>query len=115
MVRNIIVAIIAGIVGTIANSILINILAGADVMPLILSFGRNFVAILVAFLLIPLFRGDNGVVAFVVGVVLLTIIPSLLAKYVFGADAPWNFVLLVNALYAVTATVIYAACYRAKR
>ena len=60
MLRSFIVAVIAGIVGTIANSIAINIMAGADVMPLILSFGRNAVAILVAFLLIPLYARRSG-------------------------------------------------------
>ena len=115
MLRNVIVAIIAGIVGTIANSIAINIMAGAEVMPLILSFGRNAIAILVALLLIPLFRGGSAFVAFVLGVVLLTVIPSLLAKYVFAAQAPWSMVMTVNFIYAVVATVIYAATHRAKR
>ena len=115
MLRSFIVAVIAGIVGTIANSIAINIMAGADVMPLILSFGRNAVAILVAFLLIPLYARRSGAIPFVLGVAILTLLPSLLAKFVFGADAPWSFVLWVNFIYALVATIIYAACYRSKR
>ena len=49
------------------------------------------------------------------GVAILTLLPSLLAKFVFGADAPWSFVLWVNFIYALVATIIYAACYRSKR
>ncbi|RYH02266.1 hypothetical protein EU805_10470 [Salipiger sp. IMCC34102] len=115
MIRCFVVAILAGIVGTIANSIAINIMAGAEVMPLILSFGRNAVAILIALLLIPIFGRRPGVVPFVLGVAVLTLLPSLLAKFVFGAEAPWGFVLWVNFIYALVATIIYAACYRKKR
>jgi hypothetical protein len=53
--RTVLVVIIAGIIGTIFNSIAINIMAGGDIMALIVSFGRKFVAIIVALLLIPIF------------------------------------------------------------
>ena len=110
--RTIIIVIIAGIIGTIANSIAINILAGADVMPLILSFGRNAVAIIVALLLIPIFARGANVTAWVVALIALTVIPSLLAKFVFGAGATWAFVLWVNFIYAFVATLIYAVSFR---
>jgi hypothetical protein len=45
--------------------------------------------------------------------VALTVIPSILAKLVFGADAPWLFVLGVNAVYAIAAWVVYLAIMRA--
>ena len=111
-VRTIVIVVIAGIIGTIANSIVINIMAGAPVMPLILSFGRNAVAIIVALLLIPIFARGAGVTAWLTALMALTVIPSLLARFVFGADAPWSFILTVNFVYAVVATLIYAVSYR---
>ncbi len=111
-VRNIIIVIIAGIIGTIFNSIAINIMAGAEVMPLILSFGRNAVAIIVALLLIPIFARSAGLVSWIIALVALTVIPSLLAVYVFGAQAPWQFVLTVNFIYAFVATLIYSVSFR---
>ena len=110
--RNIVIVIIAGIIGTIANSIAINIMAGAEVMPLILSFGRNAVAIIVALLLIPFFGRMSAGAAWIASLVALSVIPSLLAVYVFGAQAPWAFVLTVNFVYAFVATLIYAVSYR---
>ena len=110
--RNIMIVIIAGILGTIANSIIINIMAGAPVMPLILSLGRNAVAIIVALLLIPIFARNANATAWVIALVALTVIPSLLAKFVFGAGAPWTFVLWVNFVYAFVATLVYTVSYR---
>ncbi|MCB5198671.1 hypothetical protein LGQ03_05415 [Loktanella sp. TSTF-M6] len=115
LTRSFVVAIIAGIIGTIVNAIAVNIISGADVMPLIISFGRNAVAVVVALLLIPLFHRIGGTVAFVAGLVLLTVLPSVLAVYVFAAQAPWSIILGVNLVYALTATIIFAACYRSKR
>ncbi|MEH6653946.1 hypothetical protein [Loktanella salsilacus] len=110
--RTVFVVIIAGIIGTIFNSIAINIMAGADVMPLITSLGRNLIAIIVALLLIPAFARGGNVTAWAFALIALTVIPSLLAKFVFGAAAPWQFVLTVNFIYAFVATLIYAVSYR---
>jgi hypothetical protein len=44
--------------------------------------------------------------------VALTVIPSLLAKLVFGVGAPWLFVLGVNAVYALAAWATYLAIAR---
>ncbi|MFZ3580873.1 hypothetical protein ACOI1H_01720 [Loktanella sp. DJP18] len=109
--RNLIIVAIAGIIGTIANAIAVNIVAGAEVMPLILSWGRHAVAVVVALLLIPIFarRADLG--AWILALVALTVIPSLLAILVFGAAAPWTFVLSVNAVYAFFATLIFAVSF----
>lgn len=54
----------------------------------------------------------SGAVAAVVAVVALAVIPSLLAKLVFGIGAPWPFVLGVNAVYAVAAWAVYWAIER---
>ena len=48
--------------------------------------------------------GDHSVN---VALVSLTVIPSLLAKTVFGAGAPWLIVLAVNLVYAVAATGVW--------
>ncbi len=107
--RNVVIAVIAGIVGTIANSIAIGVVLGAPVMPLIFSFGREVVAILVALLLVPIFARMSGGAAWATALVALTIIPSLLAKLVFAAGAGWGMVLFLNLIYALAATAVYVA------
>ena len=105
--RSLIAAVVAGIAGTVANSLIVSALVGAPVMGLIFSFGREAVAILCAFLLIPLFARLPETQAWIAGIVTLTALPSLLAKTVFAADAPWTMVLGVNAVYAVTAVIVF--------
>lgn len=99
----------AGIAGTIANSIVVSIAAGLPVEGLILSLGRNLVAIAVAAALPVFFLRVGGIAAWVAGLAFLTVVPSVLAKTVFGVGAPWPFVLAVNGVYAVAATVVYVA------
>ena len=111
--RAIIAVIVAGIAGTIANSFAITALAGAAVLPLIFSLGRNLVAIIVAFLLPLIYARMTGFTAHIVSFLALTIIPSILAKTVFAAAAPWGIVLGVNAVYAVVAIIVYVLIVRA--
>lgn len=110
--RNLIIVVIAGIIGTVANAIAINIMAGQEVMPLIVSFGRNAVAIIVALLLIPLFGTLSGGAAWIASLVALTVIPSILAVFVFDGPGQWTFVLTVSFIYAFVATLIYAVSFR---
>ncbi|MGI9464651.1 MAG: hypothetical protein ACR2OM_11960, partial [Aestuariivirgaceae bacterium] len=49
----------------------------------------------------------SGMIAHAVGLVLLALLLSLLAKLVFGAPAPWLTVLLLNAVFAVAAWFTY--------
>ena len=105
--RNLIVAAIAGIVGCIANSIAITVMAGAPLMPLIFSLGREFWAIIFPMALIPIFARMSGAVAWVTAFVVLEALSSLSAKLVWGAQAPWSTVLLVNGVYAIVAIVVY--------
>ena len=107
--RNLIVAALAGIVGCIANSIAITTLAGAPLLPLILSAGREFWSIVFALALIPIFARMTGAAAWITGLVVLEALSSLSAKLIWGAGAPWSFVLLVNGFYALAAVVVYAA------
>ena len=101
--------ILAGILGTAANALAVSLLFGAPLMPLILSPGRNAVAILVAILLIPIFARMRGAGAWITALILLTVIPSILAKTVFAAQAPWGTVLGLNSVYALVATIIFVA------
>lgn len=111
-VRLILAVVAAGIVGTIANSVVVAALTPNEFIPLALSPGRNAVAIAVAILLPVIYAMTSGAVAAVVAVVALAVIPSLLAKLVFGIGAPWPFVLGVNAVYAVAAWAVYWAIER---
>ena len=110
--RTILAAVVAGIAGTIANSIVVASLMGTPLMGLIFSFGREAVAILVALLLIPIFARMQGTAAWITGILTLTIVPSILAKLVFVAAAPWAAVLMVNAAYALVAVIVYVLIAR---
>ena len=107
-VRNVILAAIAGILGCIANSFAISAMAGADPIPLILSPGREFWSIVFAMALIPIFARASGVTAWIVGFVVLDALASLSAVYIWGAAAPWSFILLVNGIYALVTVAVYA-------
>ena len=111
--RRIVAVIVAGVAGTIANSVAVAALTPNPFVPLAVSPGRNAVAIAVAVLLPVIYAVTSGVAAAVIALVALTVIPSILAKLVFGADAPWLFVLGVNAVYAIAAWVVYLAIMRA--
>jgi hypothetical protein len=112
--RTLIAVVLAGVVGTAANSAVVSaLIEAARFVTLATSPGRLTVAILVAALL-PLIAarmaGASGALA---AIAALTVIPSLLAKFVFGVGAPWGFVLAVNAVYAVAAWLTYRAVMRA--
>ena len=109
MVRLILAVIVAGIVGTVANSVFVAALTPNEFIPLATSPGRNAVAILVAALLPVIYAWASGTVAAIFAVAALTIIPSVLAKLVFGVGASWPFVIGVNAVYAVAAWAVYLA------
>jgi hypothetical protein len=106
-VRLILAVIAAGIVGTVANSAVVAALTPNEFVPLVTSPGRNAVAIAVAVLLPVIYAMASGAVAAIIGVAALMVIPSLLAKLVFGIGAPWPFVLGVNAVYAIAAWAAY--------
>jgi hypothetical protein len=111
-VRLILAVIVAGVVGTLANSVIVAALTPNEFVPLAVSPGRNAVAIAVAALLSVIYAMTSGGVAAVIALAALTVIPSLLAKLVFDIAAPWPFVLGVNAVYAVAAWAVYLAIAR---
>lgn len=107
--RVILAVIAAGVVGTLANSVIVAALTPNAFVPLATSPGRNAVAIAVAVLLPLIYAWKSGIPAAIIALVLLTVIPSVLAKLVFATDATWLFVLGVNAVYAVAAWAVYLA------
>jgi hypothetical protein len=111
-VRLIVAVIVAGFVGTIANSAAVAALTPKGFEALALSPGRNGIAIAVAVLLPVIYSMTSGAAAATIAIVALTVIPSLLAKFVFGIGAPWPFVLGVNAVYAIAAWALYCAIAR---
>jgi hypothetical protein len=112
VVRLILAVVVAGFVGTVANSVIVAALTPNEFIPLAVSPGRNAVAIAVAALLPVIYARTSSVAAAIVSVAALTVIPSVLAKLVFGIGAPWHFVLGVNAVYAVAAWAVYLAIAR---
>jgi hypothetical protein len=112
MVRIVVAVIAAGVVGTVANSVIVAALTPNAFIALATSPGRNAVAIAVAALLPVIYARTSSVAAAIISVAALTVIPSVLAKLVFGIGAPWHFVLGVNAVYAVAAWAVYLAIAR---
>lgn len=113
MVWVVVAVIVAGVAGTLANSVVVATLTPNEFLPLALSPGRNAVAIAVAALLPLIYAFMSGPGAAVVAVIALTVIPTVLAKTVFGIQAPWAFGLGVNAVYALAAWAVYLAITRA--
>ena len=108
LMRKAIAVIAAGITGTLVNSAAAAAVLGADKFaPFAFSPGRHGVAIAVAALIPAALAMLDGAAALGLAGVLLTVVPSLLAKLVFGSGAPWGLVLALNLVYAVTAIVVY--------
>lgn len=105
----ILAAVLAGIAGTIANSAVVAATAPPGFLALALAPGRIAVAVGIAALLIPGFSRIPGLAGWVAGLAGLTLIPSILAKTVFGIEAVWPYVLFVNAVYAGVACAVFAA------
>ena len=96
----------AGIVGTLVNTIAVILVVGAP-FALFFALGRYVVAIIVAGALPFVYRSMSGLQAHLVAGAILTIVPSVLAKLVFGVGAPWALVMILNAVYAAAAITTY--------
>ena len=95
---------VAGVAGTIVNAIAAAIVVAPASIRLALVPGRYAVAALLPLI----FSSLQQPISTVLGLVVLTIVPSLLAKLVFSVRSPWSIVLLLNAVYALVALVVYA-------
>lgn len=109
MQRVIIAVLLAGIAGTIANALGAMAIGGAEKWALMLVPARYAIACLVAVLLPVIFHYMRPILGVVVAAIALTGIPSLNAKLVLGVGAPWFSVLLLNAVYAAVAMLVYLA------
>ena len=110
----ILAVVVAGVAGTIANSVIVAALTPNDFVTLATSTGRLGVAIVVAGLLPLIYQQISGATAAVIAVMALTIVPSVLAKLAFGVGAPWGLVLAVNGVYALVALAVYLGVMRAR-
>lgn len=99
--------VVAGIVGTIANTAALVAVLGSERLSLGLVPGRYAVAILLCAALPLLDRWLRGASFWAAAIVWLTVAPSLLAKLVFGAAAGWSAVLGFNLVYALAALATY--------
>lgn len=105
--KTVLAVVSAGAVGTLANAAAAALLISSDKLALATVPGRYGVAIAVAALLPFVLRAVRGVVGMVLALVLLTAVPSLIAKFVLAAGAPWAMVLLLNGVYAVAAIAVF--------
>ncbi|MFT5486510.1 MAG: hypothetical protein ACI9JL_000893 [Paracoccaceae bacterium] len=100
-------AVMAGVAGTIANAAAIAAVVSVDRFDLAFVPGRYGVAVILCFVLPFLARMVSPPWYWIVSVPFLTVAPSLLAKLVFGAAAPWPSVLGFNLVFALAAAVVY--------
>ena len=96
-----------GIAGTVANALMIAIFLPVSAIALMASPGRYVVGIVLAAALPFLFRRLGGVLGWVAGVVLLSVLATLLAKLFFGGEGTWSAALAFNAVYALACVLIY--------
>jgi hypothetical protein len=94
---------------TLVNALAAMLIGGPAKWELMLIPGRYVVACIVAALLPFIFRAMKPTLGVVVAAIALTGIPSLNAKLVLGVGAPWFNVLLLNAVYAAVAMLVYLA------
>ena len=105
--RSLIAVVVAGIVGTLVNTIAVALVVSPDRLALALVPGRYAVAIALCLALPLLARKVGGLKFFAIGTVWLTVAASVLAKLVFGVGAPWTMVLGFNLVYAIAAMATY--------
>jgi hypothetical protein len=103
----IIPVVLAGVAGTVVNAVAAAIVVSPTAIRLALLPGRYAVAIVVAGTLPFIFSMAPQPISSVLGLIVLTVVPSILAKLVFSAPAPWSIVLMLNAVYAIVALAVY--------
>lgn len=99
--------VIAGVVGTLVNAEALAVLLDPARLALALVPGRYLVAITVCAALPALHRRLNWPWFWAAALLWLTLAPSLLAKFVFAAEAGWGQVLKFNLVFALSALVTY--------
>lgn len=99
--------VVAGVVGTLVNTVAVALVVSPDRLALALVPGRYAVAIALCLALPLLARKVGGLGFFAIGILWLTVAASVLAKFVFGVGAPWAMVLGFNFVYAIAALAAY--------
>jgi hypothetical protein len=98
----------AGVAGTLLNAVAAAVVVAPSRIALAGEPGRYGVAILVAALL-PLLRiGGPAWRRLAAALAVLTLVPSMLAEWVFQATAPWPLVMILNAVYAAGAVAAFS-------
>ena len=118
--RTVAAVVVAGLIGAVANIAFVAVimqvsgLGHEPAVELARQPWRYAVAVVVAALL-PLLALLPGLRAWAAALVLLTAIPTLLAKLVFTPDAPLVWLIAANLVYAGAATAAYALIARRRR
>jgi len=120
MRRIIVAVVVAGVVGALLNNAFVAVLmelgdlGAAAAVDLLFKPGRYLIAIAVAAVL-PFAARLEGPRAWVVSLLVLTVVPSLLTLLWFNPGAPEIWVLAANLVYATAATGVYAMLVRRGR
>ncbi|RFC66305.1 hypothetical protein DYI37_02315 [Fulvimarina endophytica] len=102
--------IVGGILGCIATGFAVSWIAGGDLTAFLTTPGKYGVSIAIAVLLPVFFTSLPMGTAIIVGILWCDIAAAVLTKFVFGGGAaPWVAVLGFNLVYAVVATLVFAA------
>jgi hypothetical protein len=106
--RTILAVLVAGVAGELANALAIALaFPDQSFFDLAASPGRVAVAVAVAALLPVIGTKFAHGPRVLLSIFALTVIPSVLAKLVFGAGADWGVVLGLNAIYAGVALLAF--------
>ncbi|MDA8870934.1 hypothetical protein N9H93_06145, partial [Rhizobiaceae bacterium] len=105
--------VVGGVAGTLVNSVAVSLLAGVPYVELVTSWGKYVVAIATAATFIWFYAKTPHTVAAILSLVTGILIPSVLAKGVFGAAAGWGVVFFLNAIFAVVALLVYRSIHAA--
>ena len=103
--------VLGGIAGTLVNSVAVSLVVGAPYLALVTSWGKYVVAIGTAALFIWFYHKTPHTVAAILSLVTGILIPSIVAKGIFGAGAGWAVVFFLNAIYAVVALFVYRSIH----
>ena len=102
------IIVVSGIIGTITNAIAASLIVAPGKISLAFVPGRYAVAILVAFLILPIYKYCGAkTFGILISIFTLTIAASLIAKLYFHAGAPWHLVFGLNFFYALATTATF--------
>ncbi len=106
--RYVLAVIAAGLAGLVVNSIAVAAMFdGQSFFGLVAAPGRIVVALAAAAMLPPIHRRLPFVIEDVVAIAALTVVPTVLAKWVFDVGLEWSEALAFNAVYAAGALLAY--------